>query len=107
MRNKRIRDALFITHRYIGLAIGILAAAIGCTGSLPIVHGWTSQLSAQTSTITPTGDRLPIPALIDIAQKANPTLKLERLEFPQIVTEPATAWWVDTSDKWISAQLNP
>jgi uncharacterized iron-regulated membrane protein len=107
MKSKRIRDVVFIAHRYIGLAIGILAAAIGFTGSLLIIHGWTSQLSTKTATITPTGDRLPIPALIDIAKKANPTLTLESLELSAKASTPTTAWWVDAGDKWISAQLNP
>jgi uncharacterized iron-regulated membrane protein len=39
MTNKRIRNNIFIAHRYIGLVVGILAAVIGLTGSLLIING--------------------------------------------------------------------
>ncbi|MUG95173.1 hypothetical protein F7734_23570 [Scytonema sp. UIC 10036] len=34
MKSRKFRDIAFILHRYIGLAVGILIAFIGFTGSL-------------------------------------------------------------------------
>jgi uncharacterized iron-regulated membrane protein len=107
MKSKRPRHIIFIAHRYIGLAIGILAAAIGLTGSLLIIHGWTSSLLTPRVTVTPVGDRLPLSKLIEIAKQAQPKVTLESLEIPQKLTEPITAWWVTAGDQWISAVFNP
>jgi uncharacterized iron-regulated membrane protein len=107
-------NIIFVFHRYIGLAIGVLAAAIGLTGSLLIIHGWTSRLrdwlsnlTTPPTTVTPVGERLPLPKLIEIAKQAQPTLTLESLDFPQKLIEPATAWWLAPGDKWSSAAINP
>jgi uncharacterized iron-regulated membrane protein len=107
MTNKRIRNRLFIAHRYIGLAVGTLAAVIGLTGSLLIINDWAEQLSIFAESITPTGDRIPLDQLIAISKQAQPNLTLERLEFPNQLTEPATAWWLAPEDKLSSALLNP
>jgi uncharacterized iron-regulated membrane protein len=59
MKSKRIRDVVFIVHRYIGLAVGILAAAIGLTGSLLILHNfWHNYLFAERVALV--GERLSI-----------------------------------------------
>ena len=34
MRSRKFRDIAFILHRYIGLAVGLLIAFVGLTGSL-------------------------------------------------------------------------
>jgi uncharacterized iron-regulated membrane protein len=107
MKSKQFRNIVFIGHRYIGLAVGILAAAIGLTGSLLIIHGWTEQLSTIANSVIPTGDRLPLDQLIAIAKQAQPNLTLESLDIPQTLTEPVTAWWLAPGEKWSSALLNP
>lgn len=107
MNSKRIRDNVFIAHRYIGLVVGILAAAIGLTGSLLIVRGWTSALFTPSVPVPPSGEHLPLANLIDIAKKLQPQLTLESLELPKKLTEPATAWWLAPGDKWSSAPINP
>jgi uncharacterized iron-regulated membrane protein len=107
IKSKQIRDIAFITHRYIGLAIGILAAAIAFTGSLLIIHEWTSSLFAPKVTVTPGAKPLAIAMLVSKAQAMFPNLTLESLEIPDNLTEPITAWWVATGDKWTDANINP
>ncbi|MEH2143699.1 PepSY-associated TM helix domain-containing protein [Nostoc sp.] len=38
MHSKKLRDFVFRLHRYIGLAVGLIAIAIGLTGSLLVFH---------------------------------------------------------------------
>lgn len=94
MKSKQIRDTVFIAHRYIGLVVGILAAAIALTGSLLIIHGWTAPLFEPkvtiTSTITSNGEPLAIAKIVSKAQSILPNLKLESLSIPKEATEPIT-----------------
>jgi uncharacterized iron-regulated membrane protein len=87
MKFKQIRDALFIAHRYIGLAIGILAVAIALTGSLLNLHILWEKLALRVS---PIGDRLPIEAIIAKAKEIYPTLSVSNLSMPTNSTEPVT-----------------
>lgn len=68
MKTKRIREVVFIAHRYIGLAVSILAAVIGLTGSLLIIYGWQTALLAEP--IIPVGDhRISISTLVSSCLK--------------------------------------
>jgi uncharacterized iron-regulated membrane protein len=110
MKSKRPRNVIFIAHRYIGLAVGILAAAIGLTGSLLIIHGWTSTLFSQSSqsiSVPANGQPLPIPELIVKAKALQPNLTLESLDLPKTATDPVTAWWLAAPEQWTEASLNP
>ncbi|MGL5831913.1 MAG: PepSY-associated TM helix domain-containing protein [Waterburya sp.] len=107
MKAKQARNVVFIAHRYIGLVVGFLAAAIALTGSLLIIHGWTAPLFEQKVIITPKGEPLTITAIASMVQSAFPKLTLESLEVPKELTEPITAWWVAAGDKYSSAPINP
>jgi uncharacterized iron-regulated membrane protein len=108
MKSKRPRHIIFIAHRYIGLAIGILAAAIGLTGSLLIINGWTWTLFSQSSISVPAnGQPLPLPALIVKAKDLQPNFILERLNLPQTVAEPVDVWWLTPLEQETQASLNP
>jgi uncharacterized iron-regulated membrane protein len=87
MNTKRIRDITFITHRYIGLVIGILAAAIALTGSLLNLHVLWDKLALRVS---PIGDRLPIETIIAKAKEIYPSLSVSSLSMPTSLTEPVT-----------------
>jgi uncharacterized iron-regulated membrane protein len=109
MNLKGPRNLIFIAHRYIGLSVGILAAAIGLTGSLLIIHGWTEQLfsqSAQSISIPTNAQPLSLPELIVKAKALQPNLTLESLNLPQTVTEPVTAWFT-AAEQWTEVSLNP
>jgi uncharacterized iron-regulated membrane protein len=107
MTSKQVRDVVFIAHRYIGLVVGLLAAAIALTGSLLIIHGWTEPLFEPKVTIPSTGQPLAIAEIANKAQSLIPNLTLESLEISKEVTKPITGWWVAAGDKFISASINP
>jgi uncharacterized iron-regulated membrane protein len=68
------------THCYIGLFVGFLAAAIGLTGSLLILHDfWRTYLFPIQ--VTPIGKRLSIDKIIAIAQTQFPHLTLEGISY--------------------------
>jgi uncharacterized iron-regulated membrane protein len=107
MTSKQIRDVVFIFHRYIGLVVGLLAAAIALTGSLLIINGWTTPLFEPKVTVTGTGEPLAITEIVSKAQSLIPNLTLESLELPKKATEPITGWWMAAEDKWTEASINP
>jgi uncharacterized iron-regulated membrane protein len=110
VKSKQFRDVVFIAHRYIGRVVGILAAAIGLTGSLLIIHGWTSTLFSQSSqsvSVPANGQPLMLPELILKAKALQPNLTLESLDLLKTATEAVTAWWLAPGDKFASATINP
>jgi uncharacterized iron-regulated membrane protein len=107
MTSKQIRDVVFIAHRYIGLVVGILAAAIALTGSLLIINGWTTPLFEPKVVIPPTGESMAIAEIANKAQSLIPNMTLESLEIPKEATKPITGWWLAGEDKWTEASINP
>jgi uncharacterized iron-regulated membrane protein len=107
MNSKQVRDVVFIAHRYIGLVVGLLAAAIAITGSLLIIHGWTAPLFEPKVAVTGAEQPLAIAEIASKAQSLLPNLTLESLEIPKEITEPITSWWMATDDKWIQGSINP
>jgi uncharacterized iron-regulated membrane protein len=107
MKTRQIRDVVFIAHRYIGLVVGLLAAAIALTGSLLIINGWTTPLFEPKVAIPPTGEPLAITEIVSKAQSLVPNLTFESLEIPKEPTKPISAWWLAGEDKWTEASINP
>jgi len=107
MKTKQIRDVVFIAHRYIGLVVGLLAAAIALTGSLLIIHGWTAPLFEPKVTISSTGQPLAIAEIANKAQSLIPNMTLESLDIPKEAIEPITGWWMAGEDKFTEASINP
>jgi uncharacterized iron-regulated membrane protein len=106
MNTKRIRNFVFIIHRYIGLAIGILAAIIGLTGSLIILDDLgKNYLFVQR--VTPVGERLAIETIITKAQAIIPNTTLTRLTLPEQLNKPITTWWLGQDDKLTAVNMNP
>jgi uncharacterized iron-regulated membrane protein len=106
MKSKRIREAVFWVHRYIGLAVGILAAIIGLTASLIILDDlWKNYFFA--ARVTPVGERLSITALIARAREILPDLTLEIIAVPRSLTESVTVRWLTEDENLMTASLNP
>ncbi|MEH1834445.1 MAG: PepSY-associated TM helix domain-containing protein [Nostoc sp.] len=59
-------------HRYIGLAVGLIAIAIGLTGSLLVFHDEISDflLHRQIGAITHSGERLPVEVILNQVKTA-------------------------------------
>jgi uncharacterized iron-regulated membrane protein len=98
MTSKQVRDVVFTAHRYIGLVVGILAAAIALTGSLLIINSWAAPLfestaSEPTINIVQTGQPLALSEIASQIQSKLPTnLTLYRLDVPEKPTDPITGW---------------
>ena len=104
MNAKQLRDRVFIAHRYLGLAIGLLAVPIGLTGSIFIVHGWLGEAAAPS--VVPTGERLPLEQLIAMFRSKVPDVPLVLFNMSESATAAIQAVWA-TDSKEISVYLNP
>lgn len=107
MKSKRIRDVVFIAHRYLGLVVGILAAIIGLTGAIVQFYRELRHVIMFRERIAPLGERLPIETLVANAQALFPNLKLKSLEISPKLTEPILASWSGENEKGIAASINP
>ncbi|MEH2179020.1 PepSY domain-containing protein [Nostoc sp.] len=60
MKSKPIRNWIFIFHRYLGLALGLILIIVGLTGSLLVFDDEINQWSddRQFGTVTPIGETL-------------------------------------------------
>jgi uncharacterized iron-regulated membrane protein len=95
VKSKQFRDVVFIAHRYTGLVVGILVAAIALTGSLLNLHVVCDKLTLRVSPIGESlaetfHERLPIEVIIAKAKEIYPTLSVSSLSMPTSSTEPIT-----------------
>ncbi|MEH2121402.1 PepSY-associated TM helix domain-containing protein [Nostoc sp.] len=94
MHSKKLRDFVFRLHRYIGLAIGLIAIIIGLTGSLLVFHDEISDflLHRQIGTITPGGKRLPVEVILNQVKTAyanQPGVTIDRIYMSAKPNAPA------------------
>jgi uncharacterized iron-regulated membrane protein len=70
MNTKTLRNWSFYLHRYLGLAVGIIAIIIGLTGSILVFYQEIDEfmLTQQVGQINPTGDRLSMEIILDKVQ---------------------------------------
>ncbi|WP_375474437.1 PepSY-associated TM helix domain-containing protein [uncultured Nostoc sp.] len=94
MHSKKLRDFVFKLHRYIGLAVGLVAIIIGLTGSLLVFHDEISEflLYRQIGTIIPSGERLPVEIILNTVKKSyanQPDVKIDRIYISAKPNAPA------------------
>ncbi|MDF5709964.1 MAG: PepSY-associated TM helix domain-containing protein [Nostoc sp. S4] len=94
MHSKKLRDFVFRLHRYIGLAVGLIAIIIGLTGSLLVFHDEISEflLHRQIGTITPQGVRLPVEVILNQVKTAytnQPDVTIDRIYISAKPNAPA------------------
>lgn len=72
MSAKKLRCLTFTLHRYLGLALGLIAIIVGLTGSLLIFHSEISQYDQQLQSgiILPQGEQLPIETVFNTVKQA-------------------------------------
>ncbi|MEH2112019.1 PepSY-associated TM helix domain-containing protein [Nostoc sp.] len=112
MSNKKLRNFVFTLHRYIGLAVGLIAILVGLTGSLIVFQREISefQLHQQFGAILPKGERLSLETVLDIVKAAyanQPELALQRVYLP---TKPDDFFNVVISipsHDWVEVYINP
>ncbi|MBW4609150.1 MAG: PepSY domain-containing protein [Hassallia sp. WJT32-NPBG1] len=83
----------FILHRYIGLAVGLLIAFVGLTGSLLIFKPEIGEflIAQQVGTIVPQEQMVSIDAVLKTAKSASanrPDLKLDGIRLPPTSDSP-------------------
>jgi uncharacterized iron-regulated membrane protein len=112
LSNKKLRNFVFTLHRYIGLAVGLIAILVGLTGSLIVFQREINefQLHQQFGTILPKGERLSLEVVLDIVKAAyvnQPEMALQRVYFP---TKPDDLFNVVISirsNDWVEVYVNP
>lgn len=87
MRSRKFRDIAFILHRYIGLAVGLLIAFVGLTGSFLVFKPEIGQflIAQQVGPIVPQEQIVSIDAVLETAKSASanrPDLKLDGIRLP-------------------------
>ena len=112
MTSKTVRKAIFGLHRYIGLAVGLIAIIIGLTGSLLVFQSEISdfQRHNQIGTITPKGEMLPIEVVLNTVKKNytnQPDAKLNRIYVPTKPDEPFDVIYVIKENDWIDNYVHP
>lgn len=71
MNSQKLRNLVFTLHRYIGLAVGLIAILVGLTGSLLVFHSEISTFEQQRriGTIVPQGEQLPLMVVLNTVKK--------------------------------------
>jgi uncharacterized iron-regulated membrane protein len=120
MNTKALRNSIFTLHRYLGLALGLIAIIIGLTGSLLVFHTEIANFDQylQTGTITPVGEPLPVERVISLVKQAyadQPDVKFQRYWSPPkpdkpvrfILSTPASASTQVFVNPYTGTILNP
>ncbi len=84
MKTKTFRNLAFILHRYIGLAVGLLLAFVGLTGSLLVFEPEISKFltTRQFGQVIPQEQQLSSEKILDIAKAAYP-MQPEAIHLPK------------------------
>lgn len=109
MKTKQIRNWAFTLHRYLGLAIGLLAVIIGLTGSIlvfyPEMDEWL--VTQKLGNITQQGEQVSVTVIAEkIKDTYGSSLLLESLSFPEKPDKPLQAWLESADEKWTEVYVN-
>ena len=112
MSNKKLRNFVFTLHRYIGLAVGLIAILVGLTGSLIVFQREINefQLHQQFGAIIPKGERLSLEVVLNIvkATYANqPQMALQRVYFPSKPDDFFNVVISVPGNDWVEVYVNP
>ena len=112
MTSKTVRKVIFGLHRYIGLAVGLIAIIVGLTGSLLVFHTEISdfQRHNQIGTITAKGEMLPIEMVLNTVKKSYTNqhdAKLKRVYLPTKPDEPFNVIYATKENDWIENYVHP
>ncbi|MBG1263853.1 PepSY-associated TM helix domain-containing protein [Nostoc commune] len=112
MSYKKLRNIVLTLHRYIGLAVGLIAIMVGLTGSLLVFqHEIISvQRHQQIGAIAPQGEPLPIERILNTVKSAyanQPDALLQRLYLPAKPDEPFNVVYATKENDWIENYVHP
>ncbi len=101
MTSSRLRKIWLITHRWLGLTVGLLFVLIGLSGSLLVFqHVLDEWLNPELLVIHSSGSRLPLQKIVDAAQQACPD-QSARLQFVDMPRSANGVWafWFQSKSK--------
>ncbi|MEH2048027.1 PepSY-associated TM helix domain-containing protein [Nostoc sp.] len=112
MQVKSSRHLVFTLHRYIGLAVGLIAIIVGLTGSLLVFHSEISTFDQQRriGTITPQGEQLPVEVVLNTVKKTyadQPDATVQRIYLPSKPNEPMNVILKTKQKDWNENYVNP
>jgi len=112
MNAKKLRNLAFYLHRYIGLAVGLMAIAIGLTGSLLVFHKEINefQIHNKIGTIVPQGEKLSVEVVLNTVQSTyskQPDVSVQRIFLPDKPDEPFEVALKTKESDWLSIYVNP
>ncbi|MEH2177850.1 PepSY-associated TM helix domain-containing protein [Nostoc sp.] len=112
MTSKTLRNFVFALHRYLGLAIGLIAIVIGLTGSILVFHTEISdfQRHHKIGTIVPQGQLLSVETIMNAVKPiyANqPDAVLQAFYLSPKLNEPANVVYATKANDWIENYVNP
>ncbi|MEH2395536.1 MAG: PepSY-associated TM helix domain-containing protein [Nostoc sp.] len=112
MNSKKVRNLIFTLHRYLGLALGLIAIIIGLTGSLLVFHTEIDNFdqSHQSGTIIPKREQLPIEVVLNTVKKAyanQPNTTIQRY-YPPPKPDRSIKVILKTKEfDWLPIYVNP
>lgn len=112
MNSKKLRNTVFILHRYLGLVLGLVLIIVGLTGSLLVFQHEISDfiLHQQIEKITPQGRSLPIATILERVQThyaQQPDITARRVYLPATSDEPINIYLKSKTDEWAIVYVNP
>jgi uncharacterized iron-regulated membrane protein len=112
MKSKKLRDMAFMLHRYLGLAVGLIAAIIGLTGSFLVFEPEMENfwVTFKFGHVNPQGQPLAIDTIFNtinaaIANQAG--LKIGSIILPENPSSPYHVRLWDSADKLTQMFINP
>lgn len=112
MNSKRLRSLAFTLHRYIGLAVGLILAIVGSTGSFLVFNEEIDQflLNQQIEQIVPQNERLPIAVVLDKVRAAHNEqsgLKVDSIDVVSGQNASYKVWLLSPTQQYYQAYVNP
>ncbi|ELR96757.1 PepSY domain-containing protein [Gloeocapsa sp. PCC 73106] len=108
MNTKKIRDATFTIHRYLGLIIGAIAVIIGLTGSILVFYPEINQLmiKEKVGTVTPQTESV---SLTQMKDKIESVYGIEPyfVDFPKQPNQVYQFWLTTPEETYTEVFVNP
>jgi uncharacterized iron-regulated membrane protein len=112
MNAKKLRNLAFYLHRYIGLTVGLIAIAIGLTGSLLVFHKEVNefQIHRKIGMIVPHGEQVSIEVVLNNVQAAyakQSDVSVQRVFLPDKPDDLFEVALKTKESDWLPIYVNP
>ncbi|WP_017653091.1 PepSY-associated TM helix domain-containing protein [Fortiea contorta] len=104
----KLRPAALLLHRLIGIALGIVIAVIGLTGSaLVFWHEIHHQLNSPLTTVIPQAQSISVDEIEETVNKAYPDWQVSSIEMPNSLSDAYKVTITSKEDKSLDVYVNP